>query len=322
MSETLTLSRDQGEQVHNAFSETVEKHIDAHDILERLHYDPDLYTFQSFDTVQLSAEPISPESLESLAGVANPRLYKAVREGLCTRQAVSVMRKVRKNGRNLIIYTNHQSVTDMPVVATGMTLDEYTIDQDDPNIGDKRKWGDYITNNGVIVGRAMTTLQAVGVPAVEVVRQGGEVFLSTPRTRTINTLVSSMPELLLPTLINNSNGAMRRACKLWLEQSTSDNQRRLYVAGGGRTDVIKGDPAQPERISMGKAHPAVCSITSNATVLPTLSWDRGPTKDPIFILGPPTSIENASDIESVEAWQRRTLAGALGISLDSITVEA
>jgi hypothetical protein len=187
-----------------------------------------------------------------------------------------------------------------------------------------------VNTNGLIISRAVTTIAAFGYAASEVVQKGGHVFLSFPRTPSIDSL--TLPDgVSQDDLVSDNNKRMRKNLAHWLPSGSHSVKRnivdplhpankRLFIAWSGTTDKVDGDIHNPSRVKLQVAYAGILDTLRNGLVLPTVIWDRGEDKEPIFITGKMQQVKKAEDIERIQEWQRSTLARALGLQQEAVVV--
>lgn len=302
------------QNVHDALAETTMKHIaQAPGLFTPLGFDPAASPSQMLETVHLNPAPASFDDtkdafgIRTIATVAAPNLYPLVQETFGRQQAfISAARLILDNHTHIFPVTNHGNIADVAIWSAGWA---------EALEGDH--WQD---QNGLIISRGVTTIEAFDMAASEVVQKIGHVFMSFPRTETIDKLNIDK------SLVDTNNSRMRAEVATWLRESRRHKilhtviGKSLHSAWSGKTDVIKhGDDHRPESITMGAVSAGTIDIVKNGLVLPVAIWDGD---NPILEIGKLTKVENASDVKKVQLWQSETLARALGLRLDAVTVES
>jgi len=316
--------------IHDALAETTLKHISGSDgLFTPVPFDVAANPSQRVEHTRLSPAPTTFEEIDILSSVASPRLYPAIKEALDKQKSfVSIAEQRRKEGKHLFSLTTHQQMVDIALYDAawvGATKHD--------------KWE---KDNGLIISRGVTTVQAFGMAASEVTQKLGNVFLSFPRTKTIMNLSDSFkktqeekraqnlasPTIDIDQLITTNNHRMRNEIKEWLEVSPHQLARRLgrhalgrylHVAFTGSTDkVTYSDNHAPERIIMGKVANGTADIVKHGLVVPIVLWDQD---DPIVEIGAVMEVSDRRGLEKVQEWQRSTLAKKLGIPDSAVTVE-
>lgn len=308
-----TLNYGKRQEIHKALAETTLKHIaQAPDLFEPMGFDPAASPSQRLEVVHLDSAPATFEDTEgafgirTLASVAAPNLYPHVQETFRKQRAfMSAARMLLDRHINIFPVTNHGNIADVAIWSAGWAE---ALDAD--------HWQD---QNGLIISRGVTTIKAFDMAASEVVQKIGHVFMSFPRTDTIQQLDID------DSLVDTNNRRMRSAVSEWLGEDLVHRFRRnilgksLHSAWSGKTDVTKfGDNHQPETISMGKISNGTLDIIKRGLVLPIAIWDG---ENPVLELGELTRVRNANDALKVQKWQANTLEHALGMSPGSVTVE-
>jgi hypothetical protein len=299
--------------IHNALAETTLKHIvRSNGLFESMNFDPAASPSQMLETVHLGPVPATFEDQEgsfgirTLATVAGPNLYPLVRETLERQRAfTSAARLLLDQHTHIFPVTNHGNIADVAIWSAGWAE---ALESD--------HWQE---QNGLIISRGVTTIKAFEMAASEVVQKIGHAFMSFPRTRTIDELGFDR------SLVDTNNRNMRSHVNRWLGEDLIHKFRKnvlgksLHIAWSGKTDEITyGDDHRPESIRMGKIGKGTLDIVRRGLVLPVTIWDGD---DPILELGELTRVDNEADARRVQAWQGRTLAAALGLKTEAVTIE-
>ncbi len=303
------LSYEDRRSIHDALAETTLKHISASDgLFSSLDFDPAAHPSQILETTHLAPVPVAEGEPASLAATARHDLFHHTRDVLARQAGFTSAARVLldHHGVNIFPVTNHGTIEDIAIWSAAWL--EH-LDQD--------TWQD---QNGLVISRGVTTIGAFGMAASEVVEKGGHVFMSFPRTETIERLGFDA------SLIDTNNRTMRREVHAWLGEDLLHKVLRhklgktLNIAWSGKTDAVQyGDDHKPDRVSMGKVGNGTLDIVKRGLVLPIVMWDGG---EPFVEIGELTKVETAKDARKVQEWQRGTLAKALGLSIDAVEVEA
>lgn len=292
------------ESIHNALAETTLKHIDASDgLFNQNPFNPAANPSQLLETVHLQPVPVRREEVSELANIASPNLFALIKSGLGKQRAfTSAARTLLAEGNHIFPVTNHGNIAD---VAIWYAAFSDHLEQD--------HWQD---QDGIVISRGVTTIGAFGMAASEVVEKAGHVFMSFPRTETIETLGFDKE------LINTNNKNMRKEIHNWLGEDLRHKILRnrigrvLNMAWSGKTDRITyGSNHNLETITMGGVSGGTIDIVKRGLVLPMVLWD-GP--EPIFELGELTKVVSHADTKRIQRWQGDTLATALGIPKDNV----
>lgn len=316
-------------KIHEALAETTTKFLGDDSVLNALEHDPLNHPSQSLDIVQLSAIPTDPKTAEELITLASPRLFPYLKDQFLerenhTRQLHKINNRYTASG-NVVHLNIHQTIEDIIALMVARSLATYELVED-------ISWHGIVRNNFTMISRGIATLSAFGYAAPEAVRQGGEVFLSFPRSDTITKLAKEivLPEgVTMDKIIDDNNERVRQAIDDFMPgvrdiEATPlphpVQKRNGYIATSGSTDLVEGDPERPDHISLLAASPALVKTLGGASVAPTVTWDRGKDKEPILITGELTTLKKVSDLQRVQEWHRSTLARALGIPDDAVTI--
>jgi hypothetical protein len=298
--------------IHDALAETTLKHImRSEGLFSAMPFDPAASPSQMLEAVHLPPAPASFDDTEgvlgirTLASVAGPNLYPLVQDTLREQRAfMSAARLMLDQHTNIFPVTNHGNIADVAIWSAGWA-----------EALEAEQWQD---QNGLVISRGVTTINAFDMAASEVVQKIGHVFMSFPRTETIARLGFD------DSLVDTNNRAMRSEVSTWLQEALVHKFRRnalgkiLHIAWSGKTDVVEyGDDQQPERIVMGPVSKGTLDIVKRGFVLPVTIWDGD---EPILELGELTKVETAEDIARVQAWQCSTLAKRLSLPREAVSV--
>lgn len=313
--------------IHNALAETTLKHIaDSEGLFSALPFDPAASPSQMLEVVHLDSVPASFEDVDgtfginTMATVAGPNLYPCMQETYRKHPALSSMAHyfMTKYRVHIFPVTPHEKMQDVAIhaAAWGGAM------QDDP------RWQD---TNGTAISRGVTTLEAFGLAASEVMEKAGHAFLSFPRSKTIENLKQKFREVQLvdaepidiDLLIDTNNRRMRGEVRDWLGHRLSLHGRGVtyHQAWSGRTDTVLRDEESGKitNIELGRVSPGTLDIVKRGLVLPIALWDGD---DPLFEIGELTKVEDEKDIIHVQNWQRERIARYLGLKIDNVTIEA
>lgn len=314
---TLTFAERQ--DIHNALSETTLKHIvSSGGLFEAMPFDPAASPSQVLETVDLAPVPATFEDtdeglkqgvfgIHTMATVAGPNLYPLVQETFRKQRALmSAVRLLMHKHTHIFPVTNHANIADVAIWSAGWAE---ALDQ-----------GHWQDQNGLVISRGVTTIKAFNMAASEVVQKIGHVFMSFPRTETIERLGFD------ESLINTNNRRMRAEVNDWLGKvlvhKVSRNRlgRSLHMAWSGKTDTVSyGDNQKPEAIRMGKVSTGTLDIIKRGLVLPVAIWDGD---EPVLEIGELTKVKKMADVHKLQQWQARTLADTLGLDEAAVTFEA
>ena len=294
-------------KVHSALVETTLKHIDSSGgLFTSLDFDAAAHPSQMLETVHLAPAPVREGEVAGLASIASPDLFAHAQEVLGKQRAFTSAARLllEQDGMNIFPVSNHGNIKDIAIWSAAWSehLDQGTWQQ----------------QNGLIISRGVTTIGAFGMAASEVVEKAGHVFMSFPRTRTIEQLDIDQR------LVDTNNRNMRREVHHWIGEDLFHKVRRqklgktLNIAWSGKTDEIERDnDGRPEGIQMGVVSKGTLDIVKRGLVLPIVIWE---SDEPVLEIGELTRVDNVRDVRRVQKWQCETLADALGISKNKITV--
>jgi hypothetical protein len=297
------------ESVHNELADTTLKHIDnSGGLFSRLDFEPTANPSQILETVHLASTPSTPDEIDMLANIAGPTLYPEVRAQLARRQSLlRALRQQMNDHVSIFPVSNHGKMIDIAVWSAGL-VQELGLDN-------------WRSRNALVISRGVTTIKAFGtIAASEVVQKIGHVFLSFPRTDTIeNTTIDEE-------LIDDNNARMRDAVDDWLGRHLIQKIGRhssghaLNIAISGKTDkVTYGDDHRIDSMTLGKVSHGTVKMLRGGLVLPLTLWDDA--ADPIVEVGELRPVKSQDDILDIQGWQADTLASRLGVDRDSIEIE-
>jgi hypothetical protein len=299
--------------IHNALAETTIKHIDrSGGLFSPMPFDPARSPSQMLESVHLEPAPASFDDtdgvfgIRTLATVAGPNLYPAVQDTMRRHRAfMSAARLLLDQHTHIFPVTNHGNIADVAIWSAGWSESL-----------EPEHWQE---QNGLVISRGVTTIQAFDMAASEVVRKIGHAFMSFPRTETIERLGFD------DSLVDTNNRNMRSEVNRWLGEDLIHRFRKnilgksLHIAWSGKTDVVNyGDDHRPKRIVMGKVSRGTIDIVRRGLVLPVAIWDAD---EPVVELGELTKVETEADVHRVQQWQSGTLARALGLKQEAVTFD-
>ena len=309
--EKLTIEDRQ--HIHNVLSDTTLKHIGAAgELLDRMPFDIAANPSQRLEVVHLEPAPTSKEEASDLAKTAcklmgSSDFSEFIGDELHKQRAfLGAAKAILNKGKNINPVTNHAMMADVAIFA--------------------EEWGQHLDSehwqeqNGLIISRGVTTISALGMAASELMQKAGHVFMSFPRTSTIEKLGIDSA------LISTNNKRMREEADKWLNQTLLLRFRHVIgksmnVALSGKTDVIDyGEDHKPKKIVMSRAGEGTTKLFKKGYVLPVVVWDGKGNTDHILELGELTPVKNDDDILGVQLWQAETLAYRLGLPKDKVRV--
>jgi hypothetical protein len=315
--EKLTI--DDRDHIHGVLSDTTLKHIGAAgELLDRMPLDIAANPSQRLEVVHLEPAPTSKEKAKELAETAcnlmgSPDFSEFIGDELRKQRAFLGAAKVilNKMGENISPVTNHAMMADVAIFA--------------------EEWGQHLDSehwqeqNGLIISRGVTTISALGMAASELMQNAGHVFMSFPRTSTIEKLGID------PLLIDTNNKRMRKEVDKWLNQTLVHRighniGKSMNVALSGKTDdIVFGADHKPEEITLARAGRATTKLFKKGYILPVVIWDGKGNTDHILELGELIEVkkdpdEVFNDIVRAQLWQAETLANRLGLPKDKVRV--
>ncbi len=128
---------------------------------------------------------------------------------------------------NVALITNHGQIIDIALVMAAATLALTDPEQKFGILDEHITLSDLAHRSNVLVSRMVTTRQAFGVPAIEVLQHMCRVFLSVPQTN------SRRRSRLTPELVRANNELMRAA----LADQLAGGGQLLAMAASGSQDI-------------------------------------------------------------------------------------
>lgn len=301
---TLTLE-DRG-NIHHALAETTVKHIDASGgFFKPMEFDLAASPSQRLEVVHLEPALTTKDEVALFAKLAAPEFSSFIKDELDKQHAfMGAARLLLSEGYNIYPVTNHGFISDVALWSEAWAQqleDEHWQEQ-----------------NGLVISRGVTTIQAFDMAASEVVQKIGHVFMSFPRTQTITNLGFDEK------LVDTNNSRMRAETGKWLGERLihrirhKDIGKSLHVAWSGKTDQVTYDDShKPDSVNMSPVTPGTAKLLKRGFVLPVVLWDGD---EKVLELGELTEVKNVKDALKVQYWQAETLAKALNVSEDNVTV--
>ncbi len=309
--------------IHDALAETTVKHIlAAQGLFEPMPFDTAASPSQMLETVHLPAAPTTFDEINALGTIAGGDFYNYAVDTLHKQPwFFNTMRALMEDGHHIFPVTPHGNIADIAFWQAGWIQE---IGQDD--------WPE---RNADAISRGVTTIKAFDMAASEVVQKLGHVFLSFPRTPTIDALAESFkqqavsgeaPPIDIDQLITTNNKNMRSEVKTWLSLGLAHRLGRRAVgkafhsAWSGKTDkVLWGDDHRPTTIKLGKISNGTIDLVKHGLVLPVAIWYG---EDPVLEVGELTKVTSEKDARRVQQWQAETLELKLGFPHGAVTLEA
>ncbi|GAC1387397.1 MAG: hypothetical protein NVS1B7_1330 [Candidatus Saccharimonadales bacterium] len=309
-----TLTFDQRKGFHDSLSQTtVDDIASAGELFTRLDFDLARNPSQELEKVHLLPAQTERQEVDALATIAHPTLYPIIQDKLRRERAFMSAARLLLAEHHLFPVTGpHRNIHDVAVWSAAWSTG---LDQE--------SWQD---QNGLIIGRGITTIGAFGMAASEVVQKIGHVFMSFPRTRVLDRLIADNAIFTpdeLTRLFDTNNHVMRKEVRNWLgvdigHRLTKHPNRTLHQAWEGAPPKVRyGDNQKPERIELQRVHTGITDILRLGYALPVVLWDGD---DPVVELGELTKVSTVDDIKRVQEWHRSTLAQALSLPDEAVTI--
>ena len=171
------------------------------------------------DTTMLYARAACPEFEDVLVdGFANP-----ARDDLL----VSLYDLLFIERRNVAVVTNHGQIIDIALVMAALFVSMLDEDRTFGVLGEKLTIEELADRSNTLVSRMVTTRQAFGIPAIQVLQSMTRVFLTMPQTH------SRRRAKLDATLVKANNALMR----FQLEERLAEGGQILAMAASGTQDL-------------------------------------------------------------------------------------
>jgi hypothetical protein len=270
--------------------------------------------------MHLEPAPTTRDRLNGMATVVGQEFFPFIQDTLGGQRALmSALRLFMEQGKNIAVVTGpHVKIADVALLDVGYS--EHI---------DEEYWQEQC---GLIISRGVTTIEAFETAASQVAQEAGHVFMSFPRTSTIEELIVNQDILTdeqFESLISTNNRRMRKEVREWLAIDLRANiahavgkralGKTLFTAWEGQTTAVDyGEDHRPERIALKRAHPAILDVLKHCMVLPATIWDDSNRQ--VLELGELTEVKTVGDIQRVQEWQRQTLATALELPDDTVTI--
>lgn len=295
--------------IHDALAETTAKHITGNEeLFSSRPFDPVANPSQILETVHLPAGICQEQDVELLGQFAAPAMTECFREELKKQPGfIGALRYIVNNERrNVAFVSPHGKIIDIAVWA-GCLLLEMGFDE-------------MQERNGLIISKGVPTLEVAGIAASEEVQKIGHVFLSFPRTSTIDALDIDSG------LMEDSNRRMRSELVKWLGSKVKQilphpEGNIINFAWSGKTDKVRRDEnGQAASVELGSVNErGTIDITSRCVVAPVSFWDED---EPKVEIGELTDVKTRADIVRVQQWHKASIARMSGIPLSAITIES
>ena len=314
-----TLTYEARLEIHDALAETTLKHINGNrDLFSPLEFNPAAYVSQRLEEVHLPPAPVGENEADGLARIAAPELYPFMVDELDQSEG-EVLRSMRlylENGENVhVVIAPHLQIDDLPEFSVALGR----------HMGPKH----WQKQNGEIISRGVTTIGAFGMAASEVVEKAGHVFLSFPRTDSIEkvkqTLKQKGIDLDIDLLIETNNRRMRKEIMAWKKKHIIREigqkalGKSLQLAWEGSTPHITYENGDITSITVNGIHRGTYRLIKGDRVLPVVLWSD--PENPRLKLGPISRIHDERSVADIHKWQCHTLARELGLPANQVRIQ-
>lgn len=325
-----TLDRGVREDIHNAFAASTLRHISAApEWFSAALYAPEANESQLLETVRLGPVPSSLVEIDDLAKGAGSKFdfYEIIKDEAGKQSWYFDMCRENylEDGQNLFVVSPHDNIAD---IAFEQVVWEHMIGYDD---------NDWQEENGLAISRGITTVNALGEVATELLRKLGPVFLSFQRTETMKAVEEKYRKIAeeqgkepidFELLMKTNNRTLRGEVKEWmgmtavgaLQRHFGNRKGRTYhQAWTGKTGVVKRDEhGKPVALVFGEVADGVLDLVGHGHVVPNVTlYDE----KPLIKYAEPTKVRSKKDVLRVQGWQARVMADHLELPDSAITLE-
>lgn len=261
------------EQMHDHFIKKAGNHFGANSLFEPLPYNPALYSFQRFDSTFIEGKPAPYSLLELYAESINRGAIEAFNQAVESDypSLIEHIHQIRTNeNKNIIVITNHGELHDIAMVV-GLLRTKYEAQY--PSDGIDQRTGIVISK-----GIGVFNVPILGKPAVEIVREIGDVFLSIPRTETFKDIDEDIR--------NTFNKGMLTKLYRWLDVAENRPGLLAVVPSGSKDEKGILKPASSSTLKL------MCHSDSYVLPVSVVLKDNEPPKYRIFA---PQNLKNSGE---------------------------
>ncbi|MCB1256095.1 MAG: hypothetical protein KDB26_03270 [Microthrixaceae bacterium] len=199
-------------------------------VLVPLEYSED-YSFHHPSTVSVEPAPSTVDTTMLYARAACPEFEDVLVEGFAKPARddllVSLYDLLFVERRNVAVVTNHGQIIDIALVMAALFVSMLDEDRSFGVLGEKLTIEELAERSNTLVSRMVTTRQAFGIPAIQVLQSMTRVFLTMPQTH------SRRRAKLDATLVKANNALMR----FELEKRLAEGGQILAMAASGTQDL-------------------------------------------------------------------------------------
>ena len=203
---------------------------DHSSVLQELAYRSDL-PYHSPTCVVADPAPVGRDDVHLYARAAYKDFDEVLLAAFTSRESRHLLNHLHHHlhyeGRNIALVTNHGQIIDIALVLGAFVLAMSAPDAPFGVLGETMGLAEVADRSNALVSRMVTTRQAFGMPAVEVLQNLCRVYLSIPQTAT------RRRSRLSPEVVRANNTVMRNA----LQERLAGGGQLLAMAASGSQDI-------------------------------------------------------------------------------------
>lgn len=215
-------------------------------------------------------------------------------------------------GANVALVTNHGQIIDIALVLGALVMALSDPERSYGVLGESATLEEIASRSNVLVSRMVTTRQAFGIPAIQVLEHFTRTFLSIPQT------ASRRRSRLTPELVRANNAVMRRE----LDRRLAEGGQLVAMAASGSQDLslaanlaqrvqaswrqFRGEePRESPSLHLQPLYRGTISLMIQTRDVLPVSLSLEPAH-PAVVIGPITRVRDDDDCHRVMEW----IAGA------------
>jgi hypothetical protein len=291
-------------------------------VLGMLPYDDQL-SFHDPECVVVEPVPVGRDQIGLFGGAAykgfDPVLRAAFDDPAVAHLLNDLHHRLVQEGANVALVTNHGQIIDIALVLGALVMALADPERSYGVLGESATLEDIADRCNVLVSRMVTTRQAFGIPAIEVLQHFTRVFLSIPQT------ASRRRSRLTPELVRANNEIMRQE----LDQRLLGGGQLVAMAASGSQDLSLAanlvqrvhaswrqwrgeEPGETPSLHLQPLYRGTISLMLQARDVLPVSLSLDPAH-PACIIGGITRVRHDEDCHRVMEWIAAAHERATGI---------
>lgn len=284
---------------------------DATAVLQALPYSTEL-EYHSPTCVEVEPRPVGRDDVHLFARAAYQEFDEVLLAAFTAPDATHLLNdlhhRIVLDHSNVALITNHGQIIDIALVVAALCLAMTAPDAPFGVLGDTMSIDQMADRSNVLVSRMVTTRQAFGIPAIQVLQHLCRTYLSLPQTS------SRRRARIAPELVRANNTVMRHA----LNRRLDEGGQLLAMAASGSQDISLAanlvqrvrttwlqrrgeDPGPAASLHLQPLYRGTISLMIEARDVLPVSISLDPAH-PACRIGPITRVHDDDDCHRVMEW--------------------